>query len=166
MVLLLLCALPAGIQFYRQEKRSEPGRTVQPPGIIYELRGNVKKPGIYCYAEEQTAAELAKACGAEYTHKHGSLNTVAGGTRLIFDAPGFTTADIDAAVRLSYHLPIRLATATAQDLELIPGIGPKTADAIIDYRDSAGPVDSIPQLIDIRGIGPKTLEKIVRFLKP
>ena len=166
MVLLLLCALPAGIQYCRQAQSNEPPLTLQPQRVIYELRGDVKRPGIYCYEAEQTQIALSTACGALHVPKHSSLKKIAGNSRLIFSESGPVTADLNAAVLLSYYLPIRLETVTAKDLEMIPGIGPKTAGAIIDYRKNAGPIDRIAQLIEVKGIGPKTLKKITRYIKP
>jgi competence protein ComEA len=45
-------------------------------------------------------------------------------------------------------------------LETIPGIGPVTAMAILEYRASVGSFGSVDELIDVTGIGPATLEAI------
>jgi competence protein ComEA len=73
---------------------------------------------------------------------------------------------MDAAALLSYHQAITLHTASAEDLELIPGIGSKSARAMIEYRDRAGPIQRIEQLVEVRGIGPKTIKKLEHYLKP
>ena len=101
-----------------------------------------------------------------YATEYDADKAIATGTRLLFTDTGTALGRMEAAALLSYHLPISLAAASAQDLELIPGIGPKTARALIDYRERAGPVQRIEQLVEIRGIGPKTLEKIARYLRP
>ncbi|OOD30227.1 ComEA family DNA-binding protein, partial [Corynebacterium jeikeium] len=49
---------------------------------------------------------------------------------------------------------VNLNTADATQLETISGIGPATAEAIIDWRESNGPFTSVEQLLDVRGIGP------------
>lgn len=165
-VVLLLCAIPATIQYCRHAHRQEPARIVRPQRIVYELLGKVRHPGIYRYEEEQTIAALASVCGAEHATQYAGGEVVATGTRLLFNDTGTATGNLNAAVLLSYHLPISLATASARDLELIPGIGPKTAHALIDYREHSGPVQRIEQLLEVRGIGPKTLEKITRYLRP
>jgi comEA protein len=55
---------------------------------------------------------------------------------------------------------INLNTATAADLQLLPGIGPAMSARILEHRSKIGRFTSIEQLDDVRGIGPKTLEKL------
>ncbi|RMD71121.1 MAG: ComEA family DNA-binding protein [Gammaproteobacteria bacterium] len=55
---------------------------------------------------------------------------------------------------------IDINTATAEQLETLPGIGPKKAQAIIDYREKHGPFQSVDDLTKVPGIGQKILEKI------
>lgn len=57
-------------------------------------------------------------------------------------------------------------TATAQQLEALPGIGPALASRIISYRDSAGPFETLDDLIRIRGIGARTLARLRPLLRP
>ncbi len=165
-ILLLLLALPAAVQYSRHARRQTGAITVEPQRVVYELLGDSARPGIYRFTGEQTAAELAAACGAKYAPVTCTGGKISPGTRLTFNGSAPVPADMDAPALLSYGLPVSLATASGRDLELIPGIGPKTARAIIDYRDRAGPVHRIEELINIRGIGPKTLENIAPFLRP
>ena len=55
-------------------------------------------------------------------------------------------------------------TATAEDLQLINGIGPSLAGKIITYRTSHGPIKSPLQLQKIHGIGPKTAKRLTKYL--
>jgi len=48
--------------------------------------------------------------------------------------------------------------AKAEDLELLPGIGPRRAEAIVDLRNAQGPLGSIETLQKAKGIGPKTID--------
>jgi competence protein ComEA len=62
--------------------------------------------------------------------------------------------------------PISLGTATASQLDEIDGIGPVTAQLIIDYRDSRGGISSIDELDEISGIGPATMSALRESLQP
>ncbi len=56
--------------------------------------------------------------------------------------------------------PVDLNTATVSDLESLPGVGPATAQAIIDDRDRNGPFASVDDLDRVRGIGPAKLDAL------
>ena len=56
--------------------------------------------------------------------------------------------------------PINLNTATAAQLETLPGIGPTLAQRILDYRAANGPFGSVGELLKVSGIGEKKLEAI------
>ena len=62
--------------------------------------------------------------------------------------------------------PISLGTATVEELDTIEGIGPVTAQNIVDYRDQHGGVSSIDQLDQIDGIGPATMDALRARLQP
>lgn len=59
---------------------------------------------------------------------------------------------------------VNVNTATFDALVAIPGIGPKTAEKILDYRAQVGQFKTVEDLLDIKGIGVKTLEKIRPFV--
>lgn len=56
--------------------------------------------------------------------------------------------------------PLDINRASAVQLEILPGIGPKKAATIIDFRNANGPFNTIDDLIKVKGIGPKTLAKL------
>ncbi len=55
---------------------------------------------------------------------------------------------------------LNINTATAAELELLPGIGPALAQRIIDHRVRHGPFGALKDLDGVRGIGPKILERL------
>src|SRR5579862_1561843 len=56
--------------------------------------------------------------------------------------------------------PINLNTATIAQLETLPGIGPNTARAIVDFRNHSGPFQRVEDLLAIKGISKSKLEKL------
>ena len=59
--------------------------------------------------------------------------------------------------------PININTATAQQLEALPGIGPTYAQRIIDYRKTHGDFQHLEELTNVSGIGQKRLEAILDY---
>jgi competence protein ComEA len=62
--------------------------------------------------------------------------------------------------------PIGLGTATVEELDTIEGIGPVTAEKIIEFRDQHGGTSSVDQLDQIDGIGPATMDSLRARLQP
>jgi competence protein ComEA len=56
--------------------------------------------------------------------------------------------------------PVDINRATAEQLEDLPGVGPATAQAIIEHRQANGPFNSVEELTEVRGIGPAKLERL------
>ncbi len=165
-ILLLLCVIPAAAQYSRHASTDAEARTARPQRFVYDLRGDIERPGIYRYAAPQTEAALALACGAAKGGQYRTELPVKAGTCVTYSRGGTACTSMDAAALISFSLPLSLATATAEELEMLPGIGPKTARALIDYRNRSGPVRSIEQLVEVRGIGLKTLKKIAPYIRP
>src|SRR6185295_6567711 len=55
---------------------------------------------------------------------------------------------------------VNLNTATAAELEVLPGIGPKVAARIVEYRQKKGPFKKIEELMNVQGIGEKSFLKL------
>ena len=55
---------------------------------------------------------------------------------------------------------VNLNTATAAQIASLPGIGPKTADLVVQYRTKNGPFKKIEEIMNVRGIGEKSFLKI------
>jgi competence ComEA-like helix-hairpin-helix protein len=56
--------------------------------------------------------------------------------------------------------PVNINTANSELLQTLPGIGPKTAERIIEYRETAGRFTSPEDILNVKGIGPKKYEKV------
>ncbi len=71
-----------------------------------------------------------------------------------------------ASYKKSKHPPVlNLNRASLSQFQLLPGIGPKTAERILEYRKAHGAFATPEQIMDVKGIGPKKFEKLKPFLK-
>ena len=65
-----------------------------------------------------------------------------------------------AAASTEKAAPVNLNTATVTELERLPGIGPKVAARIVDYRAKKGPFHKTEELMNVQGIGEKSYLKL------
>lgn len=63
------------------------------------------------------------------------------------------------------NLLIPVNTAPASELQKLPGIGPKLAEAIIEFRTRSGPFERVEELLEVKGIGPAKLGRIRPLVK-
>lgn len=82
----------------------------------------------------------------------------------------FILTDITPTAATTIQTPdiqrlIDINHADAEALQILPGIGPKRADAIISEREANGPFSSLEDLQRVRGIGPRTAERIAPFIR-
>lgn len=78
---------------------------------------------------------------------------------------GGSVASSDRAAGQVASQPVEINSATAEQLETIPGIGPATAARIIAFRKEHGPFRRVEDLIKVRGIGETTFQKIRRHIR-
>jgi competence ComEA-like helix-hairpin-helix protein len=60
--------------------------------------------------------------------------------------------------------PVNINSATSEELQQVPGIGPATAEKILQMRKSYGAFKSVDDLLAIRGLGQKRLDKMRKYL--
>lgn len=65
-----------------------------------------------------------------------------------------------AAAQTTIETPVNLNTATAAQLEALPGVGPATAQRILEYRQKSGGFKKIEELMNVRGIGEASFLKL------
>ncbi len=83
------------------------------------------------------------------------------GSRVYVPAQGESPPVVaDAAPQSTTPEPVDVNTATADQLDGLPGIGPATAAAIVAYRDAHGSFSTVDDLGEVRGIGPAKLDAL------
>jgi comEA protein len=74
------------------------------------------------------------------------------------------SASVEAGKKKPPAKPVNLNSATSEELQQVPGIGPATAERILQMRKSYGAFKSVDDLLAIRGLGTKRLEKMRKYL--
>jgi comEA protein len=71
-----------------------------------------------------------------------------------------TTPKAAATVTATATAPVNLNTATAEQLATIPGVGPRMAERIVDYRQKNGGFKKVEDLMNVSGVGEKSFLKM------
>jgi competence protein ComEA len=152
------------------DAESESNFSVEEGGsdVVVDVTGAVQKPGVYRMpAGSRVNDAVKRAGGATAKAAVDSINLaarLADGQQVVVPEDGPDPAAV--AVGDGEEGPISLSTATAAELDTIDGIGPVTAEDIIDFREEHGGLSSVDQLDQISGIGPATMEALRERLGP
>lgn len=130
--------------------------------------GAVQDPGVYRLADGARVKDaIARAGGATGRADLQAINLaakVADGQQVVVPRRGAVAAAGGGAGGVGgadgAGAPISLNTATAEQLDTLDGVGPSTAQKILDYRTAHGGFSSVDDLAQIPGIGPKRLESL------
>jgi len=137
-------------------------------GLVVHVAGAVSDPGVYRLPEGSRVTDaVERAGGGTRAALPDGLNLAAklsDGQQVV--VPAKSPAGPAAVATTAPEGPIGLGTATIEQLDTIEGIGPVTAEDILEFRDEHGGVGSIDDLDQISGIGPATMEALRDGLQP
>lgn len=153
------------------------------PALVVHVVGAIRRPGLYRLREGARVADaLRRAGGATGRADLAALNLAAplvdgvqvfvppqvvvrgGGGGAAADESELASPGPEVAAGLGRKLS--LATATADELDELPGVGPVTAQSILDYRTEHGPFGSVDDLDAVPGIGPTRIEQLRDLVTP
>jgi competence protein ComEA len=144
-----------------------PARAVTAKLVVY-VSGAVRRPGLYRLTQGTRIADaLALAGGATAKADLVAVNLaapLADGEQVVVPLHGAAGATGGAAP--SPTAPLDLNSASLEQLDALPGIGPTTAQKILDYRQAHGAFHSLADLDAVPGIGPARLEQLKGLVIP
>jgi competence protein ComEA len=131
--------------------------------VVVHVAGAVARPGVYRLPVGSRVADAVKrAGGLTPGAEEDTINLaarLADGQQVVVPARGGGAAAGEEG-------PISLGSATAEELDEIEGIGPVTAEKIVEFREQHGGLSSVEELDEISGIGPSTMEALRAALQP
>lgn len=146
--------------------------------VLY-ITGEVSSPGVYALSPDTRIVDLVDAAGgltpradpvrinlaaplADGMHIH----VPAAGSKELYDpspsAPLPPSSSFTPPAEGGAPPQVNVNSATLEELERLPGVGPATARAILEYRRTRGFFSSVEDLLHVKGIGPKKLEGMRR----
>jgi competence protein ComEA len=148
--------------------------TPAPSMLIVHVAGAVAEPGVLTVTEGARVLDVVELAGGATAQadlaRVNLAGVVADGERVWIPIIGETEPPVvvgstpprggSGVVGGGAPGPVDVNTATVDELEVLPGVGPTTAASIIDHRERNGPFASLDDLLDVSGIGPAKLEAL------
>jgi competence protein ComEA len=135
--------------------------------LVVDVAGAVRRPGLYRLGQGTRVADALAAAGGATARAEIELVNLAApladGKQVVVPARGAATAPGGAS---SPAAPLDLNTASLEQLDGLPGIGPTTAQKILDYRQAHGAFRSLADLDAVPGIGPSRLAQLKGLVIP
>ena len=147
-----------------------PARTA----LVVHVVGEVRRPGLYRLRDGSRIADaVRRAGGARHGADLAALNLAAplvDGVQVLVPSRAVEAAMSPGAAAVGGGAPaasaVSLSSATVEELDELPGVGPITAQKIVDYRAEHGPFASVDDLDAVPGIGPTRIEQLRDLVTP
>jgi competence protein ComEA len=178
--LILVFTLSIGIgAFYFLNSRPQPAtqavdvvtpliNQVEQSKLIINVAGKVKSPGVYQLPPGSRVIDAIEAAG---NHLKGVDISDINLARLLVDGEQILVggnrlqSSKSVARKITVDNPLDINRATLAQLDTLPGIGPVTAQRIIDYRNKVGRINALDELRKISGLGGAKFEEIKSLLR-
>jgi competence protein ComEA len=140
------------------------------PRLFVNVVGAVRRPGLYRLKDGSRVADaVIRAGGPTPKAQIELLNLaarIADGEQIVVPRRGLANPAAAAPGGAAAAGPVHLNSATLEQLDSLPGVGPVTAQKILDYRQQHGAFGSVDELDAIVGIGPARLEQLRGLVAP
>jgi len=139
-----------------------------PTKLIVNVAGRVKNPGVYQLPQGSRVVDAIEAAGMQLKGVDISdinlARLLVDGEQVLVGGTKLTSKQITPK-KFTSDNPLDINRATITQLDTLPGIGPVTAQRIIDYRTKVGRINSIDELKKISGLGGSKFEEIKALLR-
>jgi competence protein ComEA len=163
--------LPAGAATAEPARQTSALRVEERARLVVHVVGAVRSPGLYRLAYGARVADAVERAGGATPRADLTLVNLAApvsdGQQVVVPqrAPPTTAAGGEGGAAGAAR-PLHLNSATVEQLDELPGIGPVTAQKIVDFRTAHGAFTSVDDLDAIPGIGPARLEQLRELVAP
>ncbi|MFI2757857.1 helix-hairpin-helix domain-containing protein [Streptomyces echinatus] len=153
--------------------------TSAPPGaeIVVDVSGKVRKPGIRRLPAGARVADALRAAGGVRpgvsTEGLNRARFLVDGEQVVVGLPtgsgappGAAAGPVSGPAGTGPSAPVSLNTATADQLDTLPGVGPVLAQHILDYRAQHGGFRSVDELREVNGIGDRRFTDLRDLVRP
>jgi competence protein ComEA len=141
--------------------------------VVVDVVGAVRRPGLYRLEQGSRIADaVARAGGATGKADLAQVNLaapLADGAQVVVPtrgAAGAAGAAVGPGGTGAATGPVHLSTATLDQLDSLPGIGPVTAQKILAFRAKHGAFSSVDELDAVPGIGPSRMDQLRDLVAP
>jgi competence protein ComEA len=149
---------------YQQEPIKQVEEKKAPTKAVIDIKGAIKKPGIYNLTAPVRLFQVLKAAGGATDeadlHRINQAKVIADGSMIYIPKKGEQIPEEATTIQSKeQEEKLNLNTATLDELVNLEGLGPSKARAIIQYRGEHGGFRSVDELLNVTGIGEKTLKQ-------
>lgn len=141
-----------------------PGPSPTPRPLRVYVSGAVHQPDVYVLPPDSIVKDALQAAGGATLEadldRINLAEPLADGSQVYVPHKGEAQLPIPLRSQPVAGAKVNINTAASEELDVLPGIGPATAQRIVDYRQSHGRFGKIEDLMDVPGIGPATFDKL------
>ncbi len=173
LVILILILLLGWVIYSLSSAQGDLGSIERENNIYIFVTGVVKNPGVYVFEKEPSLKELmAKTSYMKVklidTKLYDTYPSVAQGTSIQISSDNghiyISTKPMPAAYKITLNIPVSVNTASLEELDTIPGIGPTLAEKIIHYISLYGPFKTVEEIKNVPGMGKRRYLKIRPYI--
>jgi competence protein ComEA len=149
---------------------ARPAGVAKPKVVFVDVVGAVRRPGLYRLPEGSRVADAVRRAGGLTRKAQLELVNlaalVADGEQVVVPRRGSGAVVAAGGSAAAPSGPVHLNSATLEQLDELPGVGPVTAQKIVDYRAEHGAFGSVDELDAVPGIGPTRLANLRELVAP